>query len=137
MERGLLWLPLLLVFFWLAWSGWHEYQKVEAYRLWAEQFDKSKYDIYAVLGLKGDLVTWGKPHRSGIVEVNSFSLKQIQNIHLLVNDRLVDSEQLPSKGLPTLEFVLDNHDLIRIPFTEISMAAQWFKYLQQEAARFS
>ena len=132
MERGLLWLPLLLVFFWLAWNGWHEYQKVEAYRLWAEQFNKSKYDIYAVLGQKGDVITWGKPTRSGIVEVNSFSLKETQNIRLLVNDRLVELEQLPSKGSPTLEFVLDSNDLIKIPFTEISLAAQWLKYLQKE-----
>ena len=132
MERGLLWLPLLLVFFWLAWNGWNEYQKVEAYRLWAEQFNKSKYDIYAVLGQKGDVITWGKPTRAGIVEVNNFSLKQTQNIRLLVNDRPVDLEQLPSRGTPTLEFILDNNDLIKIPFTEISLAAQWLKYLQQQ-----
>ena len=50
MERGLLWLPLLAVFFWLAWSGWNEYQKVEAYRRWAADYDKAKYDLYAVLG---------------------------------------------------------------------------------------
>lgn len=52
MERGLLWLPLLVLFFWLAWSGKKEYDKVQAYQAWAEQFDKSKYDIYSVLGKK-------------------------------------------------------------------------------------
>jgi hypothetical protein len=137
MERGLLWLPLLLVFFWLAWSGWNEYQKVEAYRLWAEQFDKSKYDIYAVLGLKGDVITWGKPTRSGIVNLNSFSLRETQNIRLLVNGRVIELEQLPSKGSPVLEFVLDSNNLIKIPFTEITLAGQWLKYLKEQLARFS
>ena len=45
MERGLLWLPLLGIFIWLSWAGWNEYQKLEAYRAWAESFEKSKYDI--------------------------------------------------------------------------------------------
>jgi hypothetical protein len=41
MERGLLWTPLLILFIWLAWSGWNEYQKVEIYREWAENFESS------------------------------------------------------------------------------------------------
>ncbi len=53
MTRGLIWLPLLAIFIGLAWAGWNEYQKLEAYRAWAEQFDRAKYDIYAVLGQKG------------------------------------------------------------------------------------
>ena len=52
MARGLLWLPLLVAFIWLAWSGWNEYQKLEAYKIWAEDFDNAKFDIYAVLGKK-------------------------------------------------------------------------------------
>ena len=52
MERGLLWLPLLFAFFWLAWQGSREFKKVQAYQEWALSFDKAKYDIYAVLGQK-------------------------------------------------------------------------------------
>ena len=59
MERGLLWLPLLVVFIWLAWSGWNEYQKVEAYKIWAANFDNAKFDIYSVLGVKERQITWG------------------------------------------------------------------------------
>ncbi len=61
MERGLIWLPLLGLFIWLAWQGRNEFQKVEAYQNWAKQFEKSKYDIYAVLGQNGNELTWGKP----------------------------------------------------------------------------
>ncbi|MCF3606421.1 hypothetical protein L2E81_07160 [Planktothrix agardhii 1033] len=38
MERGLLWLPLLAIFIGLAWSGWNEYQKLEAYQAWARWY---------------------------------------------------------------------------------------------------
>lgn len=62
MEHGLLWLPLLAAFFWLAWQGSQEYQKIEAYRTWAEQFDKAKYDIYAVLGKKVTLLLGVNQH---------------------------------------------------------------------------
>ena len=87
MERGLLWLPLLVAFFWLTWSGWNEYQKLEAYKIWAEDFDNAKFDIYAVLGRKADQLTWGKPTRKGMVELSSFSLNDVQQINLLIGDR--------------------------------------------------
>jgi hypothetical protein len=133
MERGLLWLPLLAMFIWLAWAGWNEYQKVEAYRNWASKFDRAKYDIYAVLGQKGDTLTWGKPTRSGPVELKTFSLQDVQSIRLLVDDKPVLLEELPNRGRAiALEFLLSPNASVKIPFTEIAIAAQWGKYLQQE-----
>ncbi len=131
MERGLFWLPLLLIFFWLAWNGWNEYQKVELYRVWAEQFDKAKYDIYAVLGYKEGKITWGKPTRAGIVGLDTFSLKDIQEIRLLVDDSPVSLTNLPSRGSTAIEFIYKNGtNSIKLPFTEISLAAQWTQFLQ-------
>lgn len=133
MERGLLWLPLLIIFFWLAWSGWNEYQKVEAYRHWAEQFEQAKYDIYAVLGKKGEEITWGKPTRSGPIDLKTFSLNNVRSINLLVNDRQVKLENPPTKGSPVLEFTIVNSSTpIKIPFTQISLAVEWGKYLQKQ-----
>jgi hypothetical protein len=131
MERGLLWLPLLVVFIWLAWSGWNEYQKLEAYKVWAEDFDNAKFDIYAVLGRKERQLTWGKPTRRGMIGLKSFSLDEVNQIKLLVSDRIVDlnAENLPSKGKPFLEFDLKNQEVIRIPFTDILLATKWHKYL--------
>jgi hypothetical protein len=131
MERGLLWLPLLVVFIWLAWSGWNEYQKLEAYKVWAEDFDNAKFDIYAVLGRKERQLTWGKPTRRGMVELESFSLDEVDQIKLLVSDRVVDpnAENLPSKGKPFLEFDLKNQEVIRVPFTDVLLATKWRKYL--------
>ena len=60
MIHGLLWLPLLAAFIGLAWAGRNEYQKIEAYRVWAEPYDRAKYDLYSVLGQAGDTLTWGQ-----------------------------------------------------------------------------
>ncbi|MGQ4647701.1 hypothetical protein [Lyngbya aestuarii] len=134
MERGLLWFPLLAVFCWLAWSGWNEYQKLEAYRRWAEQFDRAKYDIYAVLGQKNSDLTWGIPTRQGPVNQQSFSLQDVQSISLVVDSQEVDCETPPSKGRAiALKFILaEPASFIQIPFTEIPLAARWGNYLQQE-----
>ncbi len=129
MERGLLWLPLLLVFIGLAWSGWNEYQKLEVYKIWAEKFENAKYDIYAVLGKQDDKLTWGKPTRKGIINLETFSLNNVKAINLSVSDRPADLDNLPTKGNPALEFVLDSDNSIKIPFTDISLAAKWYRYL--------
>ncbi|MBE9048335.1 hypothetical protein IQ255_28775 [Pleurocapsales cyanobacterium LEGE 10410] len=132
MARGLLWLPLLAAFIWLAWSGWNEYQKLEAYKIWAEDFDNAKFDIYAVLGKKARRVTWGKPTRKGMIELKDFSLDDVKEINLLVGDRPVELDDLPSKGSTAIEFDLVDSESIRVPFTDISLAAKWCAYLQKE-----
>ncbi|MEH2464442.1 hypothetical protein [Nostoc sp.] len=132
MERGLLWLPLLVMFSWLTWQGSKEYQKVEAYRTWAEQFERAKYDIYAVLGQKGNNLTWGKPTPKGPIKLETFSLLDVQQIHLLVDDKSVDVENIPNKGRSIeLEFLFsESTNSVRVPFTEIPLAAEWGKFLQ-------
>lgn len=133
MEKGLLWLPLLGVFIWLAWSGWNEYQKVEAYKIWAEDFDNAKFDIYAVLGKKDRQVTWGKPTRKGMINLDSFSFNDVKEIKLLVGDRNVDLDNLPDKGKPVLEFTFAaQKPSLQIPFTDISLAVKWLHYLRKE-----
>ena len=122
MERGLFWLPLLLLFSWLAWAGWNEYQKVEAYRIWAEAFERSKYDIYAVLGVNNREITWGKPTRSTPKDLQTFSLTTVNSIVLL--------SDVP-KGGASIEFnFINNSDSVTIPFTELSLAQKWHEYLQ-------
>jgi hypothetical protein len=132
MERGLLWLPLLIIFFWLAWQGSQEYQKVEAYRTWAEQFDRAKYDIYAVLGQKNNDITWGKPTAKGLIQLQTFSLVDVQEIQLLVDGKLVNLQSPPERGRSIeLEFILtDTTNSVKVPFTEIPLAADWGKFLQ-------
>jgi hypothetical protein len=123
---------LLVAFFWLAWQGAREFQKVEAYRTWAEQFERAKYDIYAVLGQKGANITWGKPTTKGPIQLATFSLLDVQQIKLLIDSKEVDIKNPPDKGRKIeLEFLfLPDANSVRVPFTEIPLAAQWGKYLQ-------
>lgn len=137
MERGLLWLPLLATFIWLTWSGWKEFQKVEAYRHWATEFERTKYDIYAVLGQKGSNLTWGKPTSKGPVNLETFSLKKVLSIRLLVDDQVADLETPPRKGRTiALEFLFPEPAAsVKVPFTELPLAAEWGKYLQKQLQR--
>ena len=132
MERGLLWLPLLVAFFWLAWQGSQEYQKLEAYRIWAEEFERAKYDIYAVLAQKGNDITWGKPTTKGPIALETFSLLDVKEIRFLVNGNVVDIENPPQKGRKIeLQFLLTSDKSIYVPFTEVPLAAEWGKFLQR------
>jgi hypothetical protein len=131
MERGLLWLPLLIVFIWLAWTGKKEYQKVETYKLWAQQFDNAKYDIYSVLGKKGDLITWGKPTDKGIINESTFSLKNITKINVTVKNQVIDLDRIPDNGEGNLQFILTDNDTINVPFTDINLAIKWLNYLNK------
>lgn len=136
MERGLIWLPLLGLFFWLAWTGWREFQKVEAYQTWAADFDRAKYDIYAVLGQKDDQITWGIPTRQGPINLETASLKTLASVSLQVKGKPVTFADPPSKG--RAELVLTGSDRptpIVIPFTEPPLAAQWGEFLQREIER--
>ncbi len=143
MERGLLWLPLLAVFFWLAWSGWNEYQKVEAYRRWAVDYDKAKYDLYAVLGQQGDQLTWGLPTRQGPVNLQQVSLAEVREIRLQVDGQPIASGNLPQKARKiALELVLERSPdasdaSVLVPFTDLEMAGQWADYLERERLKFA
>ncbi|MEG3439207.1 hypothetical protein V0288_18925 [Pannus brasiliensis CCIBt3594] len=134
MERGLLWLPLLILFIGLAWSGWNEYRKVEMYRQWAEGFDRAKYDIYSVLGQKERSLTWGKPTRKGAIDLQTVSLDDVESVRLLVNDRPVDLDPAPASGSTAIELILRDRSTRKIPFTEIALAGQWAKFLQESIA---
>ncbi|MDJ0531069.1 MAG: hypothetical protein QNJ70_01025 [Xenococcaceae cyanobacterium MO_207.B15] len=130
MERGLIWLPLLALFIWLTWSGWKEYQKVEGYRIWSEKFDKAKYDIYSVIGHKENTITWGTPTAKGIKDLQTFSLKDVQDIRLLVADNIIDWDNSVNHGKACLEFqLIEQKEPIKIPFTDSTLASQWGQYL--------
>ena len=137
MTRGLLWFPLLAVFIGLAWAGWNEYQKLEVYQGWAAQFDRAKFDIYSVLGQKGDDLTWGKPTRKGILNIQTFSRQQVQSIDLMADNEAADLESPPAKARKVaIAFHLSTVEKpVEIPFTDLDLAVQWGTFLQQEWLR--
>jgi hypothetical protein len=144
MERGLMWLPLLALFIGLAWAGWREFRKVEAYQTWAQDFDRHKYDIYAVLGQKGDQLVWGKPTRQAPIDLQSASLAEVLQIELKLDgesvaragrDPAIDQTptQVAAKAKQvTIELGLNSGDTQAIPFTDVAIAMQWFRYLAKQ-----
>ncbi len=140
MERGLLWLPLLAVFFWLAWSGWNEYQKIESYKRWAEQFERHKYDIYAVLGQKDDRLTWGKPTRKDPLDIQTVTFQDIARIRFRIDSKFFDHKdaEFPLKAQKiSLELVLKTGEMPSIRFTDIDIAAAWYRFLSDRLAASS
>jgi hypothetical protein len=128
MERGLLWLPLLSIFIWLAWAGRNEYLKVEAYKLWAKDFERHKYDIYAVLGQQGNRLTWGKPTAKAPINLQTIVFADIQTIQLKIDGKYFEnlSQDLPPSGKNIL---IELNSNLSIPFTDIAIAANWYRYL--------
>lgn len=132
-----MWLPLLALFIGLAWAGWNEYRKLEAYKVWAEQFERAKYDIYAALGQQGDVITWGSPTRQGVVGADSLNLTDVDSLALEVNNQAIKPtvesvDDLPKKGRFSLGFTLRDGRHLSVPFTDGEMAFQWMSFFQQE-----
>ncbi|MDG2992288.1 hypothetical protein L3556_15320 [Candidatus Synechococcus calcipolaris G9] len=133
MGHGLLWLPLLAMFIVLARLGWHEYRKIEAYREWAQGFERSKYDILAVLGQRETTLTWGTPTRSGPIGLKSLSLATIDGVEVQVDQTAIDIGDPPQRG-KTITLVLTSQDQsssYAIPFTEIPLAVEWCYFLRE------
>lgn len=131
-----MWLPLLGAFIWLARAGANEYQKLEAYKRWAVGFDRYKYDIYSVIGIKDRKLSWGKPTKGEPKDLQTFSLDRVKQITLAIDNNSIDLANLPASGKQVnIRFSLDDpSESIEIPFTEVQMAAEWTKFLQQEIA---
>jgi len=129
-----MWLPLLALFIGLAWLGWCEYQKVAIFQAWERQFDRAKYDLLSVLGMKDTSLTWGVPSRKGIMEYGSFELAEVRDIYLLVDDRRVevdlDLAELPKGKRFVLLLDRAEAEPVRLPFTDLELAAKWGKFLQ-------
>jgi hypothetical protein len=131
MERGLLWLPLLGLFIWLAWAGWNEYRKLEAYKVWAAEFERAKYDIYAALGQQGEQLVWGPPTRRGPIPVQTLSLQTVETITLYGGDHLPPpGAPLPKGCRFALGLTLKSGDQRWIPFTDLDLATAWKNQLQ-------
>lgn len=131
MERGLLWLPLLALFVWLAWAGWNEYQKLEAYKSWAVDFELAKYDIYAALGVQGQMLVWGVPTRQGPQHLQQACLGDIQAIELRSPQQPPPADAALPRGCNICLMLVSAQGSPRfIPFTDLALAQRWQARLQ-------
>ncbi|MGK7891133.1 MAG: hypothetical protein AB4042_17530 [Leptolyngbyaceae cyanobacterium] len=131
MIHGLMWFPLLAIFIGLAWAGWNEYQKVESYRQWATGADRAKYDIRAALKQEKDVLIWGTPTRSGMLDVQTVAVDNIQGTQVKVDGQSIDLESPPNRSATImLELAVAGSDSRTIPFTDVTLAIQWAIALQ-------
>jgi hypothetical protein len=129
MTRGLAWLVFLAIFIGLAWAGWDEFQKLQAYERWAADFDRAKYDIRAILGQKGQQLTWGKPSRQGIKDSQTILLSAVSTVQLLINGEVADPLNPPAGKQIELELLCENQENCKIPFTDSEIAIKWGQVL--------
>lgn len=129
MERGLLWLPLLFVFIWLAWAGRQEYLKVQSYQLWAKDYERHKYDIYGIIGQQGDLLTWGTPTTKSPINLKTISFSEIHKIQLQLDRNLYAEIPQERPAAKKISILLNSDPNLNIPFTDVAIACSWFKYL--------
>jgi hypothetical protein len=103
-------------FIWLTWQGRNEYQKSKLIVTGHSNLS-GLYDIYAVLGQNGNNLTWGTPAPTGPIKLETFSLKDVQSISLLVDDKPVQMDTPPSKGSAILlEFMFSSTSTsVRVP----------------------
>jgi hypothetical protein len=131
MARGLAWLVFLAIFIGLAWAGWDEFQKLQAYERWATDFDRAKYDISAILGQKGHQLTWGQPSRQGIKNPQTISLEKVNAVRLLINGENSDPLNPPPGKLVALELLCEDQENLQIPFTDTEIAVKWGQAITQ------
>ena len=154
MIHGLMWFPLLGIFIGLAYAGWTDYQRLEAYKLWAVNFERAKFDVRSVLGQRGRELTWGKPTRQGPVDLQTISLDAIQTVQVRLDREVIDplaiapetleNNPYPNKKSISLELFLtggngvgdrageeDGRSPVSIPFTDSVLALRWGQALQK------
>ena len=145
MIHGLMWFPLLGIFIGLAYAGWNDYQRLEAYKLWAVEFERAKFDVRSALGQRGRELTWGKPTRQGPVNLQTVSLDAIQQLRVRLDQELIDpvaiapealeNNPYPNRKLIAIELTLEADSgtdaPMTIPFTDSVLAIRWGQALQK------
>lgn len=129
MERGLLWLPLLVTFIVLVRLGWGEYRKIAAYEVWAQDFDQAKYDILGVLGYRQGQLTYGIPDRQGPRDLQTIALDRVEGIELWIDGQPIAEDQAIPKGKRISLQLITAQETLSLPFTEYSLAEKWRKFL--------
>jgi hypothetical protein len=132
MERGLLWLPTLAVFIWLARLGYREYRQIEAARTWAAGGERWKYDIYAVIRYQDRQLAWGKPAvGKDPTDIQRVNLDRIDRVELVMDDKAIDLADIPTRGksIAVKLYLNSPAETASIPFTSSSIAAEWVEFL--------
>ena len=132
MLHGLLWLPLIFIFFLLTALGWLERRRQNLFRNWANGSELCKLDSSGAAYLKDGKLTWSAFEAGKFKEKDSFIIKKLELIELMA----LTSGEAPltyeSQGKCRLRLVGNGREM-DVPFSDADKAREWMDQLMQKA----
>ena len=132
MLHGLLWLPLIFIFFLLTALGWLERRRQNLFRNWANGSELCKLDSSGAAYLKDGTLTWSAFEAGEFKEKESFIIKKLELIELMA----LTSGEAPltdeSQGKCRLRLVGSGREM-DVPFSDADRAREWMDQLMQKA----
>ena len=131
MLHGLLWLPLIFIFFLLTALGWLERRRQNLFRNWANGSELCKLDSSGAAYLKDGKLTWSAFEAGEFKEKDSFFIKKLELIELMA----LTSGEAPltneSQGKCRLRLVGSGREM-DVPFSDADRAREWMDQLMQK-----
>ena len=132
MLHGLLWLPLIFIFFLLTALGWLERRRQNLFRNWANGAELCKLDSSGAAYLKDGKLTWSAFEAGEFKEKDSFIIKKLELIELMA----LTSGEAPltdeSQGKCRLRLVGNGREM-DVPFSDADRAREWMDQLMERA----
>ena len=124
MLHGLLWLPLIFIFFLLTALGWLERRRQNLFRNWANGSELCKLDSSGAAYLKDGKLIWSAFEAGEFKEKDSFIIKKLELIELMA----LTSGEAPltdeSQGKCRLRLVGSGREM-DVPFSDADRAREW------------
>ena len=132
MLHGLLWLPLIFIFFLLTALGWLERRRQNLFRNWANGAELCKLDSSGAAYLKDGKLTWSAFEAGEFKEKDYFIIKKLELIELMA----LTSGEAPltdeSQGKCRLRLVGRGREM-DVPFSDADRAREWMDQLMEKA----
>ena len=132
MLHGLLWLPLIFIFFLLTALGWLERRRQNLFRNWANGSELCKLDSSGAAYLKDGKLIWSAFEAGEFKDKDSFIIKKLELIELMA----LTSGEAPltdeSQGKCRLRLVGSGREM-DVPFSDADRAREWMDQLMQKA----
>ena len=132
MIHGLLWFPLLLIFFLLTALGWIERRRQNLFLGWAEGAELSKLDNSGAARLKEGVLSWSSFEAGSFKEQNNFEINKLELLELMA----LTSGEAPltseSQGRCRLRLIGKGKEM-DVPFSDAEQARSWMNQLMERA----
>ena len=132
MLHGLLWLPLIFIFFLLTALGWLERRRQNLFRNRANGSELCKLDSSGAAYLKDGKLTWSAFEAGEFKEKDSFIIRKLELIELMS----LTSGEAPltdeSQGKCRLRLVGKGREM-DVPFSDADRAREWMDQLMEKA----